>query len=163
MSDEFTPPAPPVLPPSPFDRSGLPDGYYFVAEDFRCHDGTPYPQEWLGKWLVLRDLCDAIRGLWGGPLFVVSGYRTPRYNENLIDGGSHGVVSGSYHTSGEAVDLRTKRGPVDVPHLLRVVLTAHEDGKLQALGGVGDYPVSGWLHVDTFKAHDGHLRRWHGR
>lgn len=156
MSDEDdTPSLRPVLPP----------GKWFHPSEFACHDAkrTPYPAAWLNRWLALRDLCDAIRDLWGGPLIVVSGYRTPEYNHGLIDGGSHGVASGSYHLTGDAGDLKTKRGAIDVPQLLRVVLTAYEDKKLPLLGGVGDYPESGWLHVDTHKPADGHLRRWRGR
>lgn len=149
------------------DPAPLPPGKWFHPSEFACHDGTPYPLTWLRAWIALRDLCDAIRDLWGGPLIVASGYRTAEHNQALLDDdakrGSHGVVSGSIHIIGGAADLKTRRGPVDVPQLLRVVLTAYEDKKLPLLGGVGDYPESGWLHVDTFKADDGHLRRWHGR
>jgi uncharacterized protein YcbK (DUF882 family) len=146
----------------------LPDGRHFKAIEFSCHDAarTPYPEEFLDRWIALRDLCDAIRDLWGGPLLVVSGYRTPDYNADLIaldaGKGSHGVASSSQHIEGRAADLRTKLGAVDVPQLLRVILNAHQDGKLPTLGGVGDYHASGWVHVDTLKATDGHLRRWRG-
>ncbi len=146
----------------------LPDGRHFKASEFACHDPsrTPYPEDWLDRWITLRDLCDAIRDLWGGPLVVVSGYRTPDYNADLIaldaGKGSHGVMSSSQHIEGRAADLRTLHGDDDVPQLLRVVLEAQRDGKLPTLGGVGDYPQSGWVHVDTLKATDGHLRRWRG-
>lgn len=145
----------------------LPVGRWFKPIDFKCHDGTPYPEEWLDRWALLRDLCDAIRDLWGGPLIVVSGYRTPEHNADLIAAdlgkGAHGVASSSQHLEGNAADLRTTHGPQDVPQLKRVILTAYEDGKLPTLGGLGDYPESNWTHVDTFKAPDGHLRRWTGR
>jgi len=146
----------------------LRDGRWFKASEFACHDAdrTPYPEEWADRWELLVTLVDAIRTLWGGPLIVVSGYRTPDYNADLImmdaGKGSHQVASSSQHTQGLAADLRTRNGPSDVPQLLRVVLTAYEDGKLPTLGGVGDYPQSDWLHVDAFRAADGHLRRWHG-
>lgn len=144
----------------------LRDGQWFKASDLACHDGTPYPETWVDRWERLITLLDAIRSLWGGPLFVVSGYRTPAHNDELIRAdamkGAHGVASGSYHITGDAADLRTSRWQADVPHLLRVVLTAQEDGKLPLLGGVGDYPQSGWLHIDCHKVPDGHLRRWRG-
>ena len=145
----------------------LTPGTYFSPAEFTCHDGTPYPDAWADRWEDLVSLCDAIRAQWGGPLIVVSGYRTHGYNMGLIDAdgarGSHGVASGSWHIEGQAADLRTQNGPSDVPQLLRVVLNLYEDGKLPWLGGVGDYPTSNWIHVDTGKASDGHLRRWQGR
>ena len=145
----------------------LPPGRWFYPSEFKCRDGTPYPVELFQQWIKLVTLCDAIRDLWGGPLIVVSGYRTPTWNQKLIDDdqkrGAHGVVSGSIHIIGGAADLKTRHGKADVAQLLRVVLTAHEDGKLPLLGGVAPYPESGWVHVDTFKAEDGHLRRWTGR
>lgn len=144
----------------------LPDGRHFKAIDFACHDGTPYPETWQDRWILLRDLCDAIRDLWGGPLIVVSGYRSPAYNEALLredqQKGVHGVASGSQHIVGNAADLRTSRRSFDVPHLERVILTAHEDKKLPTLGGIGVYLTSGWVHVDTYQAPDGHLRKWVG-
>ena len=144
----------------------LKDGEFFSSREFACHDGTPFPENWEMQWNALRDLCDAIRRLWGGPLIVVSGYRTPEHNAKLLADdaaeGVHGVASGSQHIIGNAADLRTTRGAIDVPQLLRVILNAQQDGKLPELGGVGDYPQSGWVHCDTFKAPDGHLRRWHG-
>lgn len=146
----------------------LPDGRYFKAVEFRCRDAarTPYPEHWLDRWLLIRDLCDAVRDLWGAPLRVVSGYRTPEHNMDLMAAdegkGSHGVVSSSQHIIGNAADL-APASPNDVPQLTRVILAAHETGKLPALGGLGDYPQSGWCHVDTYKPADGHLRRWRGR
>jgi len=144
----------------------LPDGRHFKAAEFASHDGRPYPENWADRWAALVSLCDAIRDLWGGPLIVVSGYRSPEHNRALIEAdaakGAHGVASGSQHVVGNAADLRTTHGPNDVPQLLRVILTAHEDGKLPLLGGVGDYKVSNWVHVDTYCHPDGHLRRWRG-
>ncbi len=144
----------------------LPNGRWFKASEFASHDGVAYPEAWADRWALLVALCDQVRELWGGPLIVVSGYRSPQHNADLImadEGrGSHQVVSSSQHIEGQAADLRTSRGMIDVPQLLRVILTAHEDGKLPTLGGVGDYQLSGWCHVDLMKAPDGHLRRWHG-
>lgn len=144
----------------------LPDGRWFKVGEFASHDGKPYPEEWADRWALLKTLCDRVRDLWGGPLIVVSGYRSPEHNAALIASdearGSHGVASGSQHVIGNAADLRTTHGPNDVAQLKRVILTAHEDGKLPELGGIGDYPVSNWIHVDTFKPADGHLRRWTG-
>jgi uncharacterized protein YcbK (DUF882 family) len=115
--------------------------------------------------------------LWGGPLIAQSWYRTDTYNEELKQrsdaAGRHQVVSGSQHEMGLAIDLKTskdiKRARSDVPHLYRVIRNACEDNRIilgkrvrDVLGGIGPYPVSGWVHVDAFKAPDGHLRKWTG-
>lgn len=145
----------------------LPDGRHFKASEFASHDGEPYPEAWADRWSLLVGLCDRIRDLWGGPLIVVSGYRTPEHNADLIAAdlgrGAHGVASSSQHLEGRAADLRTTHGHQDVPQLKRVILTAWEDGKLPTLGGLGDYPESNWIHIDVYRAPDGHLRRWAGR
>lgn len=144
----------------------LVSGRHFSPAEFACHSGVPYPEDWGDRWELLVGLCDKIRDLWGGPLVVVSGYRTPDYNADLImmdaGKGAHGVASSSQHIQGNAADLATTRHAFDVAQLYRVILTAYEDKKLPELGGLGLYPISGWCHVDTFKAPDGHLRKWTG-
>lgn len=145
----------------------LADGIYFKVSELACHDGTPYPTEFADRLPVLMNVIDTIRAAWGGPLTVVSGYRSPAHNAALIEqdeqNGSHQVASGSQHVEGRACDLRTAAGGADVPGLLRVVLQLYADGKIPALGGVGDYPVSGWVHVDVRpQVSAGHLARWHG-
>jgi uncharacterized protein YcbK (DUF882 family) len=42
------------------------------------------------------------------------------------------------------------------------VIEAHEQGLLPELGGVGYYHSLGFVHVDTFRLADGHLRQWIG-
>jgi uncharacterized protein YcbK (DUF882 family) len=154
----------------------LPDGLHFKAIELACHDGTPFPVAWLDRWIDTRDLCDGVRIIHDGPLDVVSGYRTPEYNADLIVAdagrGSHGVVSSSKHIEGEAADLRARIAPA--ASLYSEIIIAHEkdfafttvDGRVRKLrdllGGIGVYPHSNWVHVDNAKAPDGHLRRWVG-
>lgn len=78
---------------------------------------------------------------------VVSGYRSDKLNEMLRKKGRH-VARSSQHVHGRALDFRL----VGVPtaELLRFVRAAH-------VGGVGYYPGSGFVHVDT-----GPVRRWSG-
>ena len=144
----------------------LPDGRHFRVSEFTSHDGVPYPEEWADRWAKLVGLCDAIRDAWGRPLTVVSGYRSPAHNQDLIDAdearGSHQVASGSYHVDGMAADLRPETAD-EVPQLLALVLQLYGNGELTDLGGTADYPVSCWVHVDLGKTTDGHLRRWIGR
>jgi uncharacterized protein YcbK (DUF882 family) len=154
----------------------LPDGLHFKAIEFACHDGTPFPEDWVAQWIETRDLCDCVRTIHGSPLDVVSGYRTPEHNADLIVAdmgkGSHGVVSSSKHINGEAADLRARVAPATA--LYSEIVIAYEndfsftavDGRVRKLrdllGGIGVYPHSNWVHVDTAKAPDKHLRRWAG-
>lgn len=80
-----------------------------------------------------------------GPVNVVSGYRSPETNE-LLRETSDGVAQNSFHMSGRAVDLCFQDRPLR--QLRRAALS------LRA-GGVGYYPGSGFVHVDT-----GPLRHW---
>jgi uncharacterized protein YcbK (DUF882 family) len=76
---------------------------------------------------------------------VVCGYRSQETNEDLA-AHTRGVAKNSYHMDGMAIDLR-------VPgRNLRQV----RDAALRlALGGVGFYPRSNFVHVDV-----GPVRRW---
>lgn len=141
----------------------LSDNDYFKVAEFACHDGTPYPVVWADRWELLGNgLCVPVRRMWGGPLSVVSGYRTPAYNAGLIRDGHHPAAD-STHMKGEAGDLKPDRdeGRDTVLELHDMVLRAHAVGQLPNLGGLGLYPA--WIHVDTHKAPDGHLRRWNMR
>ncbi len=79
------------------------------------------------------------------PYHVISGYRSPRTNSTLRSK-SGGVARYSLHMEGKAIDIRLP----DVP--LRLVREAALDLKL---GGVGYYPESNFVHVDT-----GRVRTW---
>lgn len=79
------------------------------------------------------------------PFQVISGYRSPGTNAMLRKKGS-GVAKRSLHMQGKAIDVRL----ADIPtsQLRRAAID------LQA-GGVGYYPKSDFLHLDT-----GRVRTW---
>jgi uncharacterized protein YcbK (DUF882 family) len=81
-------------------------------------------------------------------IFIVSGYRSPKYNLQLRKKG-HEVARESQHTEGTAVDFRL---PGVTPAALRDFV------KRLRFGGVGFYPESGFVHADT-----GTIRFWTGR
>lgn len=124
----------------------------FTREEFDCHDGSLVPPELMAN---LQDLVDGVlqpvRDR-SGPLAIISGYRTPRYNSR-IDGALK-----SNHMTASAADVRPSSMTVTELHSL--ILDMHKAGRLPVLGGLGLYPS--WVHVDTLKAPDGHLRRWAG-
>ena len=79
------------------------------------------------------------------PFQIISGYRSPATNRMLREH-SHGVASQSLHLQGQAVDIR----------LADVSLADIRDAALSLrAGGVGFYPTSDFIHVDT-----GRVRRW---
>lgn len=80
-------------------------------------------------------------------ILVLSGYRTAKTNASLRSR-SRGVASNSYHIQGKAVDFYIK----DIP-LVKVKQAAESLNN----GGVGFYPRSNFVHVDT-----GPARTWRG-
>ena len=78
---------------------------------------------------------------------VVSGFRHPKYNLMLRKKG-HQVARDSQHTHGNAIDFF-------LPHVPAGQLAAW--ARAQKLGGVGYYPDSGFVHMDT-----GPVRTWSG-
>ena len=87
-------------------------------------------------------------GLRNAEIQIISGYRSPVTN-NALRRRSRGVASNSYHIKGQAADLRIPGVP------LAKVKSAAESLRS---GGVGFYPVSNFIHVDT-----GPVRTWRGR
>jgi uncharacterized protein YcbK (DUF882 family) len=79
---------------------------------------------------------------------VISGYRSPRTNAKLHAEG-HGVAEHSQHMEGRAMDVRLIGCDLAV---------LHEAALKAARGGVGYYPSSNFVHVDT-----GRVRAWVGR
>ena len=82
------------------------------------------------------------------PYHIVSGYRSAQTNAMLRErGGAHtGVASSSLHMVGKAIDIRLPGVKLD--HLRSAAASLK-------LGGVGFYPSSNFVHVDT-----GRVRYW---
>jgi len=80
---------------------------------------------------------------------VISGYRSPETNRYLRSMDKSGVAKRSYHTKGRAIDIRLPG--TQLSDLRKVALSTRS-------GGVGYYPSSNFLHLDT-----GRYRSWTGR
>ena len=76
---------------------------------------------------------------------LISGYRSPRTNANLRAKG-HAVAEHSMHMEGRAMDVRLQ--DYDLAAFRDLALAAKQ-------GGVGFYPRSKFVHVDT-----GRVRSW---
>lgn len=81
------------------------------------------------------------------PLQIISGYRSPATNA-AMHAKSSGVAKHSLHMTGQATDIRIEG--VALRHLQKA---ARSLGR----GGVGFYPVSNFVHLDT-----GRVRQWSG-
>ncbi|GAB4180850.1 MAG: DUF882 domain-containing protein [Rhodocyclaceae bacterium] len=96
---------------------------------------------------ALFDQLHALRSAFGatGPFEVISGYRSAQTNERLRRR-SGGVARHSLHMEGRAIDIR----------LPGVALSDVRDAALEMrAGGVGYYPDSQFVHIDT-----GRVRTW---
>jgi uncharacterized protein YcbK (DUF882 family) len=94
--------------------------------------------------LVLLDKVSAQFGS-QNVLHVISGYRSPESNA-LLHEHSNGVAKHSMHMEGKAIDIRVPGQ--NLAHVHKVALALKG-------GGVGYYPDSQFVHMDT-----GRLRHW---
>lgn len=112
----------------------------FLLRDYRTGEVTTIEPQ-------LYDLFFALRRKLGvtAPFHIISGYRSPATNAMLRATGS-GVASHSLHMEGKAADVRLPG--VELRTLRKAALALHR-------GGVGYYPDSDFVHIDT-----GRVRSW---
>jgi uncharacterized protein YcbK (DUF882 family) len=98
----------------------------------------------------LYDILTSVAGkLEKRPTFqIISGFRSPKTNAMLRKSGGGGVATHSLHMDGKAMDVRLPG--TSLAELHRAALGLKK-------GGVGYYPVSNFVHVDT-----GRVRQWKG-
>lgn len=93
---------------------------------------------------ILSDLATAV-GHPNGEIDIICGYRTP-WSNAFLRAHSAGVAKNSQHMQARAIDVRIPG--VDT-------LTLRNAALALGRGGVGYYPRSGFVHVDT-----GRVRAW---
>ena len=131
-----------------FDREAGPDAatlakLQHLLRDYRVNEEHTIDPALYG---LLTDLAEATGH--EARYELISGYRSPRTNAKLHSEG-HAVAEHSQHMEGRAMDVR----------LIGCELTVLRDAALRAArGGVGFYPSSNFVHVDT-----GRVRAWNGR
>lgn len=112
----------------------------YVLRDFRTNEVFPMDPR------VVDIICQVQRNAGSRErLNILSGYRSPKTNA-MLRSNSSGVAKNSYHMYGQAIDIRIPG--YNTEKLRKVALN------LKA-GGVGYYPRSGFVHVDT-----GDVRSW---
>ena len=112
----------------------------FLLRDYRTDDVHPIDPELLDQLYDLKQMLGLHQ-----PFDVISGYRSPLTNAKL-HAERAGVANNSFHMYGRAVDIRIER--FDLRRIHNAALAMHR-------GGVGYYPGSKFIHLDT-----GTFRTW---
>lgn len=112
----------------------------FILRDFRTSDVFPIDPRVIDILYMISKKSGRDQ-----PFEILSGYRSAKTNA-MLSRVSKGVAKHSLHMTGQAIDLRlpgySTRGVSKIARSLRV-------------GGVGYYPDSNFVHVDT-----GQVRHW---
>ncbi len=127
------------------DRNGHydPDALAAVNRLLRCH----YTNEVARIDIRVIEYLKAVDDKLGGrnDIHVVSGFRSLAYNNLLVREG-RGVVPHSLHLAGKAIDFR-------IPGI--GLKTVRKTALGLSAGGVGFYPASDFVHIDS-----GRVRFW---
>lgn len=124
------------------DGRYLPEGMRrieWLLRDHRTDEVHPIDPRLLDLLLELQGQLQASR------FEVISGYRSPATNAMLASL-SDGVAQHSFHIRGKAIDVRVPGR--QLRHVRAVAMALHG-------GGVGYYPHSDFVHIDT-----GPIRHW---
>jgi uncharacterized protein YcbK (DUF882 family) len=105
-----------------------------VLRDHRSNDSTAMDPQLLDVLYRLQQKVGK-----RGEFHIISGYRSPATNARLSRA-SDGVAKRSLHMRGKAIDIRLPG--TELRHLRKAALSLHA-------GGVGYYPRSNFIHVDT--------------
>lgn len=122
-----------------YDQEALSEINHFL----RCH----HTNEIATMDVQLIEFMNLVQKRIGGrrEVHIVSGYRSPEYNEQLIRMGTR-AARHSYHVSGQAVDVQIPGVPLR---------TLREVALRLGCGGVGYYPRGKFVHLDS-----GPFRHW---
>jgi len=122
-----------------YDEGALSELNHFL----RCH----HTNETTTMDVQLIEFVNLVQRRIGGrrDVYIVSGYRSPEYNEQLIKMGTR-AARHSYHVSGQAVDVQIPGVPLR---------TLREVALRLGCGGVGYYPRGKFVHLDS-----GPFRHW---
>ena len=112
----------------------------YTLRDFHCNDVHTIDPMLLDALFELQVRADHDK-----PYQVISGYRSPKTNAELRKN-TQGVAEHSMHIQGRAIDIRV--AGVSTRKLRDHALAMNR-------GGVGYYPDSDFIHVDT-----GRIRSW---
>ena len=105
-----------------------------LLRDHRTGDVAEMDHRLLDQLFAMQDKVGS-----SGKFEIISGYRSPKTNA-MLQRNSSGVAKKSLHMQGRAADIRLPGVELKHLHLAALDLKA---------GGVGYYPKSNFIHVDT--------------
>lgn len=97
-------------------------------------DNTPTPEATTALERLIKNILDPARAIYGRPITVTSGYRSPKLNEAV------GGVPNSQHIKGEAADI-TAGSPAENRRLFAII---RELGDFDQLIDENNFT---WVHV----------------
>jgi uncharacterized protein YcbK (DUF882 family) len=125
-----------------YDGEYIPDAFSeikTVLRDYRTNQKCPIDPRLMDILFVLHRRLDNF-----APFNVFSGYRSPQTNAMLRET-TNGVARGSLHMQGQAIDINLPGTRLSSLHRAGIRLKS---------GGVGYYPASDFVHVDTGRVRD---------
>lgn len=125
-----------------YDGKYLPDAFGEIKtlmRDHRTDEKFPIDPRLIDVLYVLE------HRMGGKALNVISGYRSPATNA-MLRRNTEGVARNSLHMSGQAADIRLPGASLS---------GLRDSAKALKAGGVGFYPASNFVHIDT-----GRVRSW---
>jgi len=134
---------------------------HFSADELVEHTRSDWPgprifpprERLLDHIIPTVKIADEIRDRWGEPVVVISGYRAPYYNDELVEGSDR-----SQHMAFRALDLRPADGQIDdfIDLVEEIVQARRDDGQI-----IGRGLYSTFIHIDT--GHYTYQRNWDQR
>ena len=110
----------------------------YISRDYRTNEIKKIHPQLLN---YLYAISTSLKLSGRNPFHIISGYRSPKTNAKLRRK-NKGVARNSYHVKGKAIDIRLPRYRTSALRKAAMRLR---------MGGVGYYPKSHFIHIDTGK------------
>jgi uncharacterized protein YcbK (DUF882 family) len=114
--------------------------FNYFLRDWRTNDAHNIDPTLFDQLYALQQLVET-----PGAYHVICGYRSPKTNQ-MLHAHSEGVANHSLHLEGRAIDINLPGKNLALLHKASLGMQA---------GGVGFYPASDFIHIDT-----GRVRSW---
>jgi len=126
----------------------------FSLWEFKCKDGTTVPKELLQNVQLLAENLQVLRDEIDQPIDLISGYRTPHYNDIVLPSRKIKTAKRSQHKKAKAGDISVRdMTPDEVADKIEELIKQRK----MKQGGLGRY--RGFTHYDV----RGRKSRWDNR
>ena len=131
---------------------------HFADYELRCKCHRHKDKQLCNVSPRLLSLAERVRDILKTPLVVTSCCRCPEHNKD--SGGSPNSKHICTPTlPARAMDIKPRN--MSSLTAYNAIMKAYQSGRIDELGGIGLY--DSFIHIDIFKAADGHLRTWDER